>query len=135
MLTNYLALDVGTVRIGVATANSIARLAAPLPAIENDQTITERLQSLIHDQQASVVVVGWPRNLQGQATDQTQYVEQFVERLRQSCDATVELQDEALTSVRAEEELRSRGKGYEKGDIDSLSAVYILEDYLEDRLH
>ncbi|MCX6728115.1 MAG: Holliday junction resolvase RuvX, partial [Candidatus Saccharibacteria bacterium] len=42
------------------------------------------------------------------------------------------LQDEALTSVKAEEELKSRGMPFEKGDIDALAATYILQDFLDE---
>jgi RNase H-fold protein (predicted Holliday junction resolvase) len=43
------------------------------------------------------------------------------------------LQDEALTSSRAEAELKARKKAYGKGDIDSLAATLILDDYLRER--
>ena len=44
------------------------------------------------------------------------------------------MQDEALTSVKAEEELKDRKSPYEKGDIDSLAATYILQDYIEENV-
>ncbi len=40
------------------------------------------------------------------------------------------MQDEAVTSKHAEAELESRGKPYERGDIDALAATYILQDWL-----
>jgi RNase H-fold protein (predicted Holliday junction resolvase) len=40
------------------------------------------------------------------------------------------MQDEAVTSKRAEAELEARGKPYQRGDIDALAATYILEDFL-----
>jgi len=135
MPTNYLALDVGRARIGVAAANSIARIAAPLPALSNDEQLLEHLQALITELQASVLIVGWPRNLSGQETEQTQYVADFVERIKPITTIPIELQDEAATSLKAEAELKARGKAYEKGDIDSLSAVYILEDFLAEGVH
>lgn len=135
MPTNYLALDVGRARIGVAAANSIARIAAPLPALTNDEQLPGRLQALVADLQASVLVVGWPRGLNGQETEQTHYVADFVERIKPGLAIPIELQDEAATSIKAEAELKARGKVYEKGDIDSLSAVYILEDFLAEGVH
>ena len=52
--------------------------------------------------------------------------------LRERIDLPVIAQDEAATSVKATEELESRGKPYDKGAIDALAATYILEDYLHD---
>ena len=135
MITSYVALDVGQSRVGVAVANDVARIAAPLPALSNDESFTHNLQNLLAEHDAAVIVVGWPRNLSGDITDQTQYVEKFIAELEQSVNIPIERQDEAVTSVRAEEELTARGKPFSKGDIDSLSAVYILEDFMTDRLH
>jgi len=50
-------------------------------------------------------------------------------------EVAIETADEALTSVRAKEELQSRGKPYEKGDVDALAATLILDDYLKERVH
>lgn len=130
MLTNYLALDVGGARIGLATANSVARIAAPLPALTNDDDVLTSLQALITEHQISRVVVGWPRGLDGQETEQTRYVDAFIKRLEAVVNVPLTRQDEALTSVKAETELNQRRTAYSKAEIDSLSAVYILEDFL-----
>jgi putative holliday junction resolvase len=135
MLTSYLALDVGRARIGVALANSIARIASPLPAIANDDTMLQQLRAYIAEHDVSQLVVGWPRGLQGQETEQTAYVDAFVQELEQALDMSIAKQDEAATSLKAEAELKARGKHFDKGDIDSLSAVYILEDYLTEGVH
>ena len=76
-------------------------------------------------------MVGYPRNQSGEPTQQTAYVEQFVEAL-QPVDATIKYQDESLTSIKAEDILKKRKKPYEKGDIDALAASLILQDYLEE---
>jgi putative holliday junction resolvase len=130
-MTSYLALDVGRARIGLALANSIARIASPLPAIANDDQTFFGLQQLVHDNAITKVVVGWPRNLRGQNTEQTEYVAKFTTELQEFLPGVhIIHQDEALTSVKAEAELQARGRPYTKGDIDSLSAVYIMEDFL-----
>lgn len=130
MLTSYLALDVGRARIGLAVANNVARIASPLVALANDEQFVSTLQKLISDNNVSELIVGWPRGLDGQETDQTHYVGTFIARLKSSLDVPIHQQDEALTSVKAEAELQRRRTAYSKGEIDSLSAVYILEDYL-----
>jgi len=79
---------------------------------------------------ADAIVVGYPRNQQGEATAQTKYVENFVERLK-DFDKEIIFQDESLTSVLAEQQLISHKRPYTKGDIDSQAAAIILQDYLE----
>lgn len=134
-MTTYLALDAGRARIGIAIANDVVRIASPLPALANDDSFQQKLLSLVAEHQIGTVVVGWPRGLDGQETEQTQYVNDFVDLLDGWLKVPVHLQDEAATSVKAEEELQRRGVPYEKGDVDSLSAVYILEDYLAEGVH
>lgn len=131
MIKTFLALDVGRARIGLALANSVARLASPLPALPNGDGYLQTLRELVTENRIDTIVVGLPRGLDGQETEQTGYVRAFVANLEQSLQLPVVLQDEAVTSVKAEAELRSRKKAnHTKGDIDSLSAVYILEDFL-----
>lgn len=129
--TTILGLDVGERRIGVALARADVRIAQPLVTIDADQAVQQIIE-LVQAHDAGVVVVGLPRGLDGQETAQTRYVEVFVDGLRESlpADMQIELQDEALTSRKAEAELTSRGKPYEKADIDKLAATFILEDYL-----
>jgi putative Holliday junction resolvase len=71
-----------------------------------------------------------PRGLDGQSTSQTSATEKFVDQLRGQVSLPIHLQDEALTSKQAEAELRSRGAGHAKADIDALAATYILQDFL-----
>jgi len=128
--SSFLALDVGDVRVGVALANAEVRFANPLTTLTNDDSFWVRLEELIGEHDVILIVVGLPRNLNGDATEQTRKVEAFAELLQAKINLPVRLQDEATTSVKAEAELRQRGKPYEKADIDALAATYILEDYL-----
>jgi len=127
-------LDIGAKRIGVAVADVQARLPRPLTTLENNGEIQGQIAQLVNDHQALVLVMGLPRGLEGQETAQTAAVRDFADALRPSLPAGLQLhwQDEALTSVKAEEELVPRGKPFKKGDIDALSATYILEDFLRD---
>ena len=130
MSQKILALDVGGVRIGVAMADAELKFANPLTTIINDETVWDRLAALVQENSVQTVVVGLPRSLQGHETPQTQICRDFAKDVSERLQVAVELQDEATTSVKAEAELRSRGKPYEKSDIDALAATYILEDYL-----
>lgn len=132
-----LGLDIGERRIGAALARLDVRIANPLTTIENqsvEQSI-EAVASLVRTHEVAAVVAGWPRGLAGQHTSQTRRVEAFVADLRTILTVPVYLQDEALTSQKAEAELAARRKPYTKADIDALAATYILEDYIGGAAH
>ena len=74
-------------------------------------------------------MVGYPRNQSGDPTAQTAVAEALADQLQGM--AAVVFQDESLTSVMAEDRLKTAGKPYEKADIDAHAAVIILQDYLE----
>lgn len=124
-----LCLDVGEKRIGVATADTAVGIAIPYGFVEVDGSEVEKITELVARLKASCIVIGYPRNQAGESTAQTAYVENFAYGLRDV--AEVVFQDESLTSVLAEQRLKTRGGSYEKGDIDSEAATIILQDYLE----
>ncbi len=125
-----LAFDVGSKRIGVARASSLTRLPQSLKTLNVDDKIFDSIADLVSEEGASKIVLGLPRNLDGKPTQQTNYVMAFRDKLNKKLDIPVYLTDEAVTSVKAEEELKAHGRPYAKGDIDALAAVYILEDFL-----
>jgi putative Holliday junction resolvase len=127
---SILALDVGSQRVGLAIASATVRLAHPMGTLQNDASFMEHLNKVVKDEAVGQIVVGLPRGLSGQTTAQTSLVEEFTQNLKTVFDLPIHMQDEAVTSIRAEDELRSRGKMYERGDIDALAATYILEDFL-----
>ncbi len=131
--SNYLALDVGNKRIGVALASSVARLPNPLTTVANDDNCLEAIQQIIDQESVGVLVVGLPRNLSGQATEQTKIAQEFGEKLSQHTGLKIHWQDEALTSKQAESELHRRGLSYNKEHVDALAATYILSDFLSER--
>ena len=127
------ALDVGTQRIGVATANVVARLAAPLKTLQVSDDVIADIKQILAEQTATAIVLGLPRGMQGQDTDQTKFTKEFGERLRQQIDIPLYWQDEAMTSKLSEEELKAGKKSYDKGAVDALAACYILEDFLSSK--
>jgi putative Holliday junction resolvase len=126
---SVLALDFGSKRIGVALSSVIARLAHPLMTLANDDTLIDCLDMIVRDENIIQIVVGYPRNLDGQPTAQTKEIEAFVEILKKHYDLPIDFQDESLTSVKAEAELKD-SKNIQKADVDSLAATYILTDWL-----
>lgn len=127
---SFLALDVGEKRIGVAVGDSGVKIAVPFETIEVNGKEIERIARLVIDEKVDTVVVGYPRNQSGEATAQTAYVKEFAKQLEDIA-PKLAFQDESLTSVLAEQQLKSYGKSYEKGDIDAKAAAIILQDYLE----
>lgn len=130
-----LALDIGEKRVGVARANMIALLAEPLTTLTNDSAIFDRLRDILDREHVDRVIVGLPRGLGGQATTQTAYTEAFINKLKAEFTVPFFVQDEALSSLRAEELLKESKKEYQKGDIDSHAASLILQDFIDANLH
>ncbi|HET8671889.1 MAG TPA: Holliday junction resolvase RuvX [Candidatus Saccharimonadales bacterium] len=130
--SSILALDMGEQRIGLAIANVVARLPNPFRTIPNNEQTMKALLQIIQEEGVAILVVGRPRGLNGQETDQTRICDSFTEELRTQLPVPVYAQDEAVTSKKAEAELKSRGRPYVKGDIDALAASYILEDFLQE---
>ena len=126
----FVCLDVGEKRIGVAVADSSVRIAVPFLTIEVDGSEIQAIAEVVLKEQADTLILGYPRNQQGEATAQTQYVEMFAERLK-DLDVKILFQDESLTIVLSEQRLISHKKPYTKGDIDAQAAAIILQDYLE----
>lgn len=129
-MASYLALDIGEKRIGLALADVAAPFPAPLITLEASEHLAKEFEQLLKKNNVSAVIIGFPRNQQGQRTAQTDRVEYIAGLLNIPKSIPVYWQDESLTSVKAEAELKKRKKPYAKGAVDSLAATYILEDFL-----
>ncbi|MGC1177172.1 MAG: Holliday junction resolvase RuvX [Candidatus Saccharimonadales bacterium] len=129
---SVLALDVGGKRVGVAIASLEARLPRPLTTLERNDAFLTKLTAIIEAEDIGMIIVGLPRDLNGQYTPQTRSTEAFIKQLKQYFKGPIHPQDEAVTSKQAEAELQSRGGDYARGDIDALAATYILEDFLRE---
>lgn len=133
-MNGIIALDVGARRIGVALARTDVKIASPLTTLEHNADVLQQIAQLVKENGVQTLVVGLPRGLDGQTTQQTEMVKAFVQELEKYLGMNIIFQDEALTSVKAENELAARSnKSYNKSDIDALAATYILEDYLGER--
>ena len=79
-----IALDVGEKRIGVAKADTSVKIAVPAGMIPVDGGEIPAISRLCKIQNIDVIVVGMPRNLQGQLTAQSDYVKNFVKNLNKT---------------------------------------------------
>ena len=127
-----LALDVGEKRIGVARADSGTRIAVPVGFVAVDGSEWQEIAKIARLNNTNFFVLGLPRSNEGNQTAQTLYVRRFAKTLTEKMPGIrIRFQDESLTSVVAEERLKSRKKRYEKGEIDAEAAAIILQDFME----
>jgi len=124
---NALGLDVGSSRIGVARISSIARISEPLAVLANNEDFIKQLQKLLAEHSIDLIVVGMPRNMSGEKTAQSEYVEQFVDELKAKLDKPIVFQDETLSTVAASQRVTIKTKSME----DAYAAAVILEDFME----
>jgi putative Holliday junction resolvase len=133
-----LGIDVGSVRIGVATSDPDAVLATPVETVARDRSNkhVRRLVQLVNELEAVEVVVGLPRTLADRsgpaAADAIALAEALARRIAPT---PVRLADERLTTVTAQRSLREAGvraKG-QRSMIDQAAAVGILQNWLDQR--
>lgn len=132
-----LALDHGTVRIGLALSDPTGSIAQPMsfwPAVPLEDFLV-KLQALIREKEVERIVVGMPRNMDGSYGAAAQKVEEFVAALRQVVEVGIELWDERLTSVQANRLLIDGGVRREKRKqkVDALAAAVLLQSYLDSK--
>jgi putative Holliday junction resolvase len=133
-----LGVDVGTVRIGVASSDPDGILATPVETVRRDRTDkhVKRLARLVAEMDVVEVVVGLPRTLAERngpsAVDAITVADALAARI---APIPVRLADERLTTVTAQRELREAGikaKG-QRAMIDQAAAVGILQTWLDQR--
>ncbi|CAB4629703.1 unannotated protein [freshwater metagenome] len=130
-----LAVDVGTVRIGLAICDPEGILSSPLPTLARSSHVDKDAQSiseLIAELSVIEVIVGDPIALSGEATKSTEDARMWAREIATSISVPLRLVDERLTTVSASSKLRESGKDSKSSKhlIDSASAVEILEQAL-----
>ncbi|HUQ87220.1 MAG TPA: Holliday junction resolvase RuvX [Vicinamibacterales bacterium] len=138
-----LGIDYGARRIGLALSDATATLASPWRLVQRPPSEAETLRLMIkeiatltaEDDGLEAVVIGWPRRLDGSATDQTRFVEAFARAIESQVTVPVVLQDERLSSHEAESRLAVRESDWRKrkAKLDAAAAAIILQDYLDGR--
>lgn len=136
-----LGVDYGQRRIGLALSDATGMLARPWKTIARvgnasqvAQAIAGEIASLSRDEEpVGVVVIGYPRRLNGQPNEQTAKVEQVAGHLRRLVSMPLVLQDERLSSREAEDLLAQREADWRrrKAQLDAMAAAIILQDYLD----
>lgn len=127
-----LAFDYGQKRIGVAISKTADLSAHPLTVIDTEIQLDKSLRHLFNKYQPDLVIVGRPRNLDGESTPQTALCEQFASSLEKRYKLPVRLKDEALSSQRAKQRLGKISLKNQKRLLDQIAAQIILEDFMHD---
>ena len=129
-----LGLDLGDVRIGVAVSDDDRRLAVPLGTVRTGAPQDlKAIGTLVRDHEISLVVVGHPVAMSGEARTRARSAEEFAGALRSFLEVPVVLQDERLSTVEAERSLRGAGAAGRdrRRKIDQAAAAIILQAWLD----
>lgn len=130
-----LALDLGTRRIGLAMSDLLNLTAQGLPTLirRNLRADLEELTRIIAAHDVDRILLGDPKRMNGEQGTQSSWARQFAVVLEAKLRLPVEMWDERLTSREAERTLRGSRvpNGDRKAAIDRLSAVILLQSYLD----
>jgi putative Holliday junction resolvase len=130
-----LAFDFGEKRIGIATGETMLKVAHPLTIIsgeENEVKFTH-IAKLIQEWRPALLVVGLPMHMDGEAHLLTQLSKKFAQRLEGRFNLPVVMIDERLSSAEASQNLNEAGiKGIkQKTMLDAVAAQSILQSYFD----
>jgi putative Holliday junction resolvase len=131
------AVDVGSVRVGVAASDPTGTLASPVTVLRRDRRAErdlDELTSLIAEREAIEVVVGLPQTLRGHDSSSTTDAREYAAALAARVSPVpVRLLDERLTTVTAQQQLHAVGRDTRSSRqlIDAAAAVVLLEAALD----
>lgn len=131
---NVLALDVGSVRIGVAATDALGITAQGITTL--NRTYLEKdiqaLADLAAERKAQALVVGLPLNMNGTKGQQAEDTQVFAQALAEKCGLPIVYVDERLTTKAAHSALIEGNvrRGDRKKVVDKMAAVLILQSYL-----
>jgi len=130
-----LALDLGRKRIGLALSDELGFTAQGLDTLEREgrRDDIEVLRRITVEKNVRLILVGDPLHMSGQQSRQGDYTREFAKELEYKTGLPIRFWDERWTSREAERTLRGSGiaHGERKPAIDKLSAVILLQSYLD----
>jgi putative Holliday junction resolvase len=134
-MARILALDYGSVRVGVALSDPLGLTAQAQETLvpKSKSELMQKLFDLIRQNEVEAIVLGHPLNMDGSRGPKALEAETLAETLKQRFSLPVHLWDERLTTRQAQNTMRetnTRTKGH-KPKIDSLAAVFLLQSYLD----
>ncbi len=132
-----LGIDYGDSRVGIAVTDALGITAQGLETIAyggNDKILLKRLDEILHEYPCEKIVVGMPYNMDGTKTERAEITEKFIHKLKCKYNKLqIDTIDERLTTVAAHKTMNflDVNKYKKRGIVDTISAVYILEMYME----
>lgn len=130
-----LGFDFGEKRIGIAVGETMLKLAHPLITIQAEENAVKfaQIATLIQEWRPSLLVVGLPTYLDGEAHELTHLAKKFAQRLEGRFNLPVVMIDERLSSAEAAQSLRESGVHgiQQKAMIDQVAAQTILQSYFD----
>ena len=133
-MARLIAIDYGTKRTGLAVTDPLGIIASPLETVDTKQ-LERYLADYFQREEVSTIVVGHPRQMNGQPSETMRFIEPLIGRLRHAYpEKKVVADDERCTSVLAQRTIRESGIGKmarrDKSLVDKVSAAIILQDYM-----
>ncbi len=133
-----LAVDWGTLRLGIACSDETQRLASPLATLtrrSGRRFPMPRFLALVAEQAPVGVVVGLPLSSEGNESAASAQARELADLIARRTGLPVELYDERLTTARALGVVREQGGSTRgrKEDVDALAAAVLLQTYLDAR--
>jgi len=130
-----MAIDYGAVRTGIALSDTLGMLASPVCVIteENQKKLVQKICELAKEKNASLLILGLPKNMDGSEGESAQKCRSLAERLCQKSGLEVKLIDERNTTKSAAlclNDTNTRG-AKRKSVIDAVAATIILQSYLD----
>ena len=125
-----IAVDVGTVRVGVAWGDTQAGFAFPVGVYQRAQGRAEKaLKALLEEKKAGQVVIGLALGEHVEPTELSENARAFAKRLSKRVSVPIGFVDESFSSEEALERLQQAGA--EKTELDAYAATIILERFFE----
>jgi len=133
MPKNYLAIDYGERRVGIAYASELARIAFPRETIDQkEKNLWAELERLSKENKITDFVLGMPIHPNNHPDSKQKTVEAFAAELRQKFpQIELHIQDESYSTQEATAAVGAALRGCPKGRIDRAAAAIILQRFLE----
>jgi putative Holliday junction resolvase len=133
-VARILSIDYGKKRTGLAVTDPLQMIASGLATVSTSE-LFEYLKNYVAVEEVECIVIGEPRQPNGQPSENLQRVQQFVNRWRKAMpDVPIDYFDERFTSVLAHQAMLDGGlkkkARQDKALVDEISATIILQDYM-----
>ena len=131
-----LGIDYGDSRVGLAITDELNITVQGLETVHhngNDKLVLKRLDEILNQYSGDTFVIGMPINMDGSKTERVEVTKKFIHKLRcKFPKIPVETIDERLTTVAAHKTMNylNIDKNKKRQIVDTISAVYILETYM-----